>query len=97
MERLEQGWGEFRLFAALFENDDKKNRCRFESLHLTSLGTWTFDDVVALVVALVAVVVVAAAALVAVVVAVVASKSISAAWTASQNILRQVTLFSSQE
>ena len=40
--------------------------------------------------------VVVVAALVAVV-AVVASKSISAAWTASQNILRQVTLFSSQE
>ena len=58
MERLEQGWGEFRLFAALFENDDK-NRCRFESLHLTSLGTWTFDDVVAAIVAVAAVVAVA--------------------------------------
>ena len=65
---------------------------------------------VAVVVAAVAVVVVAAlvdvavvvvavdvVALAAVVVAVVASKSISAAWTASQNILRQVTLLSSQE
>ena len=65
MERLEQGWGEFRLFAALFENDDKKNRCRFESLHLTSLETWTFDDVVdvvALVVAAAVVVVAVVAA-----------------------------------
>ena len=71
MERLEQGWGEFRLFAALFENDDKKNRCRFESLHLTSLETWTFDDVVAAIVAVVVVVAVCAVvvAVVAVVVA----------------------------
>ena len=45
----------------------KKNRCRFESLHLTSLGTWTFDDVVDVV----ALVVVVAAVVVVVVVAVV--------------------------
>ena len=72
MERLEQGWGEFRLFAALFENDEKKNRCRFESLHLTSLETWTFDDVVDVVVAVAAVVAVAVVDAAAVVVVVAA-------------------------